>query len=67
MRIHVERVIGLIRQKYKLLGATQPIAFVSTKDVSLPILKKIVRVCCALTNLCDFVVPFHWLFIKRPN
>ena len=32
--IHIERVIGLIRQKYSLLGATKPIEFVVTKDGS---------------------------------
>ena len=57
--IHVERVIGLVRQKYSILSATQPIDFVITidKDVA-PIVDKIVCICCALVNLCDSVVPF---------
>lgn len=57
IRIHVERFIGLIRQKYSLLSGTQPIDFVISKEGDLPLLDKIVTVCCVLTNLCDSVVP----------
>lgn len=58
VRIHVERLIGSIRQKYTFLSATQPIDLVSVEDESiLPTLDKIVHVCCALVNLCDSVVP----------
>ena len=32
VRIHVERVIGNIRQKFSLLSATQPIDFVNVSD-----------------------------------
>lgn len=32
VRVHVERVIGNIRQKFSLLSATQPIDFVSVND-----------------------------------
>ena len=56
VRIHVERVIGLIRQKYSLLSDTQPIDFIMSKEGSNPLLDKIVTVCCALCNLCDSVV-----------
>lgn len=49
VRIHVERVISNIRQKYSILSSTQPIDFVnSTADVT--ILDKIVCVTCALIN-----------------
>ena len=59
VQIHVERVIGLVRQKYSILSATQPIDFVITKDKDVaPIVDKIVCICCALVNLCDSVVPF---------
>ncbi len=57
VRIHVERVIGLIRQKYSLLSGTQPIDFVISKENNIPLLDKIVTVCCILTNLCDSVIP----------
>ena len=57
VRIHVERVIGLIRQKFSLLNHTQPIDYVISRNDSIPLLDKIVTVCCALINLCDSVIP----------
>ena len=59
MRIHVERVIGNIRKKYSLLSDTQPIDFVTTSvDGDATTLDKMVLVSCALSNICDSVVPF---------
>ena len=58
VRIHVERVIGLIRQKYQILQGTQPVEFVTPKDNS-TLLDKVVSVSCGLINLCDSVVPFE--------
>jgi len=60
VRIHVERVIGLVRRKYTILQTILPIEFVTAKHgkVKSPI-DKIARVCCALTNLSDSVVPFE--------
>lgn len=60
VRIHVERVIGLVRRKYIILQSTLPIDYVKTKDgESHCTIDKIVTVCCALTNLCDSIVPFE--------
>ena len=59
LRIHVERVIGNIRKKYSILSAIQPINFVKVRSGEATTLDKIVTVCCALTNLCDSVVPFE--------
>nr|CAI5829830.1 unnamed protein product [Callosobruchus analis] len=50
-RIHVERVIGVLRQKYRILEGTLPISLLSTGG-SEPILNKIVHLCCALINMC---------------
>lgn len=59
VRIHVERVIGLVRSKFTILQCTLPIEMVETKDdTDIPMLDKVVTVCCALTNLCNSVVPF---------
>lgn len=59
VRIHVERVIGNLRQKYSLLQATQPIHFlIAPKDGEPPLLDKITTVCCALINMSSSVVPF---------
>ena len=58
VRIHVERLIGIIRNKYSLLSATQPIDYVINEDENtVPTLDKIVHVCCGLINLCDSVIP----------
>ena len=59
VRIHVERVIGSVKQKFKILQSTIPIQFVTKqKDRNTPLIDHIVRVCCELTNVCDSVVPF---------
>ncbi|XP_067668003.1 uncharacterized protein [Haliotis asinina] len=60
VRIHVERVIGSVRQKYMILSSTIPIDYLMTKNNETdPLLDKIVHVCCALTNMCPSVVPFE--------
>lgn len=52
VRIHVERVTGLVQNKYTILQGTIPITLcVSTPDGLTP-LDKMVKVCCALCNLC---------------
>ena len=59
VRIHVECVIGSIQQKYTILQSTLPINFVSKRlDEDVPLIDQMDRVCCALNNLCDSVVPF---------
>jgi len=56
-RIHVERVIGSVRQTYSILGATCPIDHLITKaDDECLLLDKVAFVCCALTNMCPSVV-----------
>ena len=58
VRIHVERVIGMVRQKYSILHDTIPIDFVITrKGEDTTLLDRIVRICCALTNVCNPIVP----------
>ena len=60
VQIHVERVIGCVRQKYTILQSTLSINFVTKRaHEEVPIIDYIVRVCCALNNLCDSVVPFE--------
>lgn len=59
LRIHVERVIGLLRQKYTFLGETVPIDFLFVNDgKGITTIDKIATVCCALTNLNGPIVPF---------
>ncbi|XP_072021067.1 uncharacterized protein [Amphiura filiformis] len=60
VRIHVESVIGLVKQKYSILQGTLPLSMVGGIDMlgngDAPI-DKLVKVCCALTNLCLPIVP----------
>jgi hypothetical protein len=57
LRIHVERVIGNLGGKYKLLTDVLPIEMVlPCKGEEITFLDKIVVVCCALTNMCPSIV-----------
>ncbi|XP_013399039.1 uncharacterized protein LOC106165380 [Lingula anatina] len=59
VRIHVERVIGLVCRKFGILDGTIPIDFLKLRNgETVPTIDKIVHVCCFLTNLCPSVVPF---------
>ena len=54
VRIHVERVIGLVHQKYPILQGTLPIHFLTKQPgEDIPLIDRIIRVCCALVNVCD--------------
>ena len=58
VRIHVERVIGLLKQKYTILQSVLPITLVSDYNKEcLSTIDKLIRVCCALVNLCPPIVP----------
>ena len=57
LRIHVERVIGVLKQKYTLLQSIMPISLISDGNDTNTTIDKIVRVCCVLVNLCPSVVP----------
>ena len=59
VRIHVERIIGLLRQKYRILQQTLPTDFLTCrKGESVPLIDRMIRVCSALVNLCPPTVPF---------
>ena len=59
VRIHVERVIGLLRRKYTILQGILPIQLVTAwRGDDLAPIDKIAIVCCALTNLSESIVPF---------
>ena len=60
VRIHVERVIGSVRQRFQILSATGVIQkeLVSKKNDGTVVLDSVVKVCCALNNVCEGIVPF---------
>ena len=60
VRIHVERVIGILKQKYTiLLQSRLPISFISDKEDNGASIDKMLIVCGASVNLCPSVVPHN--------
>ena len=57
VRIHVERVIGVLKQKYTILQGILPISLIPDYQDSVSTIDKIITVCCVLVNLCTSVVP----------
>ena len=58
VRIHVERVIGLLKNKYTILQGIIPIAMLKHKeDSNVCNIDKIIFVCASLINLCKSTVP----------
>lgn len=57
VRIHVERVIGLMKNKYTMLKGPLPVHLLKhSDDTDVANIDKILTVCGALTNLCNKVV-----------
>jgi len=57
VRIHVERIIGLTRSKFKILNGPVQITTLKHQDDETCLLDSIVTVCCALINMCSSVTP----------
>ena len=58
-RIHVERIIGLLRQKCTILQQTLPTDYlICRKGESVPLIDRMIRICSALVNICPPIVPF---------
>ena len=59
VRIQVERVIGVVRQKYSILSGTIPIEFViCSAGEEFTLIDKIACICSALVNMCPSTVDF---------
>lgn len=60
VRIHVERVIGYVKNRYKILNGPMPITMIKsvTNEVcdEVPSIEKLVKVCCSLINLAPGIV-----------
>lgn len=56
IRVHVERIIGLLRQKFLILTNRQPITATSKINGDEMYFDYIVKICCALTNLCPSII-----------
>ena len=64
VRIHVERVIGLLRQKYTILQSTLPLDYLtcSNNAANCPLIDRMVRVCSALKTFAHLLSPMSKLF-----
>ena len=61
VRIHVERAIGLLKQKYSSLQSILPVDYLMCSHKSAegyPVVDRMKRVCSALTNLSPPIVTF---------
>ena len=57
LRIHIERVIGLLCGKYKILNSSLPIEWLKRRENEQVVtLDKVVAVACALVNICLGIV-----------
>ena len=50
VRIHVERVIGLLHRKYTILEGTLPTDFLVSSQNAPPVIDRVIRVCAALVK-----------------
>lgn len=57
VRIHVERIIGLLKKKYKIFEGIIPMSMLSNMVNDEISLDKIIVVCCALINMCPSQIP----------
>ena len=54
VRIHVERVIGMLRQKFTITNDVLPVSLLNTGEN--PILDEILFTCCASINICLTII-----------
>lgn len=60
VRIHVERVIGLLLRKFRIFEGIVPLEFLKLRSgEQIPTIDKIVHVACAIVNLSQSIVPFE--------
>ena len=58
VRIYVERVIGLVKSKFRIFSGAVSIDLLRKHDnCKIPTIDKIVHCCCALVNTCKSVIP----------
>lgn len=59
VRIHVERVIGLLKKKFKIFEGIIPMSMLSNMVNDEISLDKIIVICCALLNMCPSQIPLN--------
>lgn len=56
LRIHVERMIGSLRQKMQILTNTVPITLLERWNNNVPVIDQILKISAAIVNLCPSIV-----------
>ena len=59
VRIHVERIISLLKAKYTILKGVIPISLLKNNSNDICTIDSVITVCSALCNMCESVVPFN--------
>jgi len=59
VRVHVERVIGNLKNKYTFLQGPLPLDYLIVKDSDQTTIDKVAVVASALTNICNSIIPFE--------
>lgn len=60
MKVHAQRVVGLLRERYSILSSTVPLSIIRVRpsgELTKSLVDKIMMTCCALCNLCETIVP----------
>ena len=57
VRIHVEKVIGVLKQKYTIFSQSFVLVSLCESANNVSFIDKAVVVCCALCNCCEPIVP----------
>ena len=57
VRIHIERIIGCLRMRFRILVGPVNISFLRCHQPNVSFYDQIVRVCCILSNMNPSVVP----------
>ena len=60
-RIHAERVIGLLRNKFTIFQGILPSKMIMKTDDGTCKLTHILAICSALCNLCSSVIPVEYV------
>lgn len=58
VRIHVERVIGVLKSKYSIITGPVNLLHTTPNEIGDNVFDKIVAICCSLHNLNPSVIPF---------
>ena len=59
VRVHVEQVIGNLKNKYAFLQGPLPLDYLIVKDSDHTTIDKVAVVASALTNICNSIIPFE--------